>query len=69
MALTDATIRTAKPQEKPVKLSDSRGLYLLINPNGAKGWRLKYRFGGKEKLVSLGIYPDVSLAEARGRRD
>lgn len=65
MSLTVVTIRNAKPQDKPYKLSDSGGLFLLVQPNGGKWWRYKYRFAGKEKLLSLGIYPDVSLAEAR----
>lgn len=67
--LTDAAIRKAKPLEKPYKLSDSGGLFLLLNPNGARWWRLKYRFQGKEKLLSLGTYPDTGLADARGKRD
>lgn len=69
MPLTDTTIRNAKPGEKPVKLFDERGLYLELSPAGGKWWRLKYRFNGKEKRLSLGVYPDVSLKEARDRRD
>lgn len=69
MPLTDTTIRTAKPGAKPTKLFDERGLFLLVAPAGGKWWRLKYRFEGKEKLLSLGTYPDVSLREARDRRD
>jgi integrase len=69
MALTDAKIRNAKPGEKPVKLFDERGLYLEVSPAGGKWWRLKYRFGGKERRISLGVYPDVGLSEARDRRD
>jgi integrase len=69
MPLTDAAIRTAKPGEKPYKLADERGLFLLINPNGAKWWRLKFRVEGKEKALSLGTYPDTSLKEARSKRD
>lgn len=69
MPLTDAAIRTAKPGEKPYKLADERGLFLLVNPNGAKWWRLKFRVEGKEKALSLGIYPDTSLKEARSKRD
>lgn len=69
MPLTDLRIRAEKPGEKPRKLADGGGLYLLINPNGGKWWRLKYRYGGKEKLLSLGTYPDVSLREAREKRD
>ncbi|RYE02125.1 MAG: DUF4102 domain-containing protein [Sphingobacteriales bacterium] len=59
----------AKPSDKPQKLFDGGGLYLLVQPTGGRLWRLKYRFGGKEKLVSLGTYPDTSLKEARERRD
>ena len=69
MALTDVAIRNAKPKEKPYKLGDALGLYLLVQPTGGKLWRLKYRVAGKEKKLGLGIYPDVSLAEARKRRD
>lgn len=69
MALTDSAIRNAKPSEKPRKLADEKGLFLLVSPSGGKWWRLKYRFGGKEKLLSLGTYPEVGLKEARERRD
>ena len=69
MALTNTAIRTAKPESKPRKLFDERGLFLLLTPKGGKWWRLKYRFEGKEKLLSLGVYPDVSLKQARERRD
>ncbi len=69
MALTDIKIKAAKPQEKPYKLSDSGGLYLLVNRNGSKYWRLKYRFAGKEKMLSIGVYPQITLAEARSHRD
>jgi integrase len=69
MALSDTAIRNAKPGDKPRKLSDGAGLYLLLNPNGSRWWRLKYRHGGKEKLLSLGTYPDTGLADARDRRD
>lgn len=69
MALTDTTIRTAKPTEKPVKMADSGGLYLLLNPSGSKWWRLDYRFCGKRKTLSMGVYPDVGLKVARERRD
>jgi integrase len=69
MALSDLTIRTAKPGAKPIRLSDSGGLYLELAPSGGKLWRLKYRFGGKEKRLALGKYPDVSLKDARDRRD
>ena len=69
MALTDTATKTAKPREKPYALFDSGGLYLSIQPNGGKWWRLKYRHNGKAKLLSLGVYPDVSLKQARQRRD
>ena len=69
MPLTDTAVRTAKPGEKPSKLFDERGLFLIVTPAGGKWWRLRYRFGGKEKLLSLGTYPDVSLKDARQRRE
>ncbi|MEL1249077.1 tyrosine-type recombinase/integrase [Aurantiacibacter gilvus] len=69
MALTDTSIRNAKPGDKPKKLFDERGLFLLVQPSGGKLWRLKYRYLGKEKKLSLGTYPDVSLKVARERRD
>jgi integrase len=65
MPLTDVAVRTAKPASKPYKLTDGGGLFLLVQPSGGKWWRYKYRFGGKEKLLALGSYPDLSLAEAR----
>ena len=63
--LTDTTARKAKPAEKPYKLADSGGLYLAVMPEGGKLWRWKYRFGGREKLMAIGKYPQVSLAQAR----
>lgn len=69
MALTDIKVRTAKPSDKPFKLTDGQGMHLLINPNGSKYWRLQYRFGGKQKVLALGVYPMVSLGEARRKRD
>jgi len=63
--LPEVTVRNAKGKEKPFKLSDGGGLYLLVNPNSSKYWRLKYRLHGKEKTLSLGVYPGVSMAEAR----
>jgi integrase len=69
MPLTDVTVKTAKPRGKPYKLADGGGLYLLVTPEGGKGWRLKYRLGGREKLLSMGVYPDVPLVAARARRD
>lgn len=67
--LTDTKVRTIKPAEKPQKLFDGGGLFLLVTPTGGKLWRLKYRFGGIEKLLSLGAYPQTSLADARQKRD
>lgn len=67
--LTELKARQAKPAERDYKLSDSGGLYLYVTVNGYKSWRLKYRIGGKEKRVTFGPYPDVSLAEARDKRD
>jgi hypothetical protein len=67
--LTDTAIRNAKPIDKPYKLSDAQGLYLLIKPNGSKLWQLKYRFGGKEKKLAFGAYPTVTLANARKLRE
>jgi integrase len=69
MPLTDTQIRKAKPAEKTQRLFDGGGLYLEISPKGGKWWRIKYRFGGKEKRLSLGVYPDVSLKDARERRN
>lgn len=69
MPLTDSAIRNAKPRDKTYKLADSGGMYLEISPAGGKWWRLKYRYDGKEKRISLGTYPDVSLKGARDRRD
>jgi integrase len=65
MPLTDTAIRTAKPDAKPRKLFDGSGLFLLLQPNGARWWRYKYRHGGKEKLISLGTYPETGLKNAR----
>ena len=67
--LSDRAIRTSKPREKPYKLYDGSGLHVLVQPSGSKLWRLKYRFAGKEKLISFGSYPDVTLATAREKRD
>ncbi|HEX8233366.1 MAG TPA: integrase arm-type DNA-binding domain-containing protein [Caulobacteraceae bacterium] len=69
MPLSDLAIRNAKPRPAPYKLSDSGGLFVQITPSGGKLWRLKYRFQGKEKLLSFGPYPSVSLADARDRRE
>lgn len=69
MALSDVTIRNAKPGAKPVRIFDGGGLYLEVTPSGGRLWRLKYRFGGKEKVLALGKYPEVGLKDARERRD
>lgn len=69
MALSDTAIRNAKPAEKAVKITDGDGLYLLVQPSGAKWWRFDYRFAGKRKTLSMGVYPEVSLKQARERRD
>jgi len=67
--LTDTKLRTIKPAGKEVKFFDGGGLFILITPTGGKLWRLKYRFGGREKLLTLGTYPQTTLAEARQKRD
>lgn len=69
MALTDSQIRATKPAERPTKISDGGGLYLLVQPTGSKLWRQAYRFGGKQLTLAHGAYPEVSLAEARRLRD
>jgi integrase len=69
MTLTHVGIRNAKPREKAYKLTDEKGLFLFVTPSGGKYWRFKYRFGGKEKKLAFGVYPEVSLAEAREKRD
>lgn len=69
MALTELEVRKTKPTDKQQKLTDGGGLYLLIHPNGGKYWQMAYRFGGKQKTLSLGVYPDISLADARDRRE
>jgi integrase len=69
LTLTDTEIRKRKPEEKPIRLYDERGLYLEISPAGGKWWRFKYRIAGREKRLSLGVYPDVSLKDARDRRE
>jgi Arm DNA-binding domain len=67
--LTALAIEKLKPKEKPYKVSDGNGLYLLVKPTGAKLWRVRYHFEGKETMLSLGAYPAVMLAAARGKRD
>ena len=69
MALKDTAIRQAKPGAKPVKMFDDKGLFLIVTPSGGKWWRFRYKLDGKEKLLSLGTYPDVSLKAARDKRD
>jgi hypothetical protein len=69
MPLTDVSIRNAKPTERLQKLSDGGGLYLAVLPTGGKSWRFKYRYAGKEKLLTFGTWPDVSLAAARRKRE
>ncbi|BBE09230.1 P4-type integrase [Mycoavidus cysteinexigens] len=69
MALTDILIRNTKPTTKHLKLTDGGGLLLLVQPNASRWWRLRYRFAGKEKMLSLGTYPTVSLKVARLIRD
>ena len=68
MPLTDVVVRNAKPKDKPQKLTDGDGMFLYVHPNGGKYWRLQYRFAGKQKVLALGVYPEVSLADARERR-
>lgn len=68
MPLGELQVRNAKPQAKPYKLTDGEGMFLLVQPNGSRLWRLAYRFGGKQKTLALGIYPHVTLAQARKRR-
>jgi Arm DNA-binding domain len=69
MALTLFAIEKAKPKEKPYKLSDGGGLHLLVQPGGSKLWRFRYRFAGKENMLALGSFPEISLASARSKRD
>jgi integrase len=69
MALTDTRIRNAKPKAQAYKLSDGGGMYLLVTPNGARYWRLDYRFAGKRRTLALGVYPTVTLSNARVRRE
>ena len=69
MALTATTIKTCKPKDKAYKLTDGGGLYLLVSPSGGKWWRFDYRFQSKRKTLSMGVYPAISLKDARDRRD
>jgi Arm DNA-binding domain len=68
-SLTDIKCKNAKPTQKARKMSDGGGLYLQVMPTNSKYWRLKYRFGGKEKCLAFGVYPEVSLKEARDKRN
>ena len=67
--LTETAVKNAKPKDKPYKLADERGLFLAVQPSGAKWWRFRYYIWGKERMLSLGTYRDVSLKQARERRD
>jgi hypothetical protein len=67
MALTDTKVRSAKPEEKEYSLVDGDGMSLLVKPNGSKYWRFRFRFGGKQHLMAFGVYPEISLANARKR--
>lgn len=69
MALTELEVKKTKPTDKHKKLFDGGGMYLMVHKNGSKYWRMDYRFNGKQKTLSLGVYPDVSLANARERRE
>jgi len=69
MSLTAIAIKNARPKVKPYKLTDERALYLLVMPNGAKYWRMKYRHLGKQKTLALGVWPEITLADAREKRD
>lgn len=69
MPLTDVKVRSAKPKDKAYKLTDGEGMHLMVHPNGSKYWRLQYCFDGKQKTLALGVYPEITLSEARQRRD
>ncbi|HHE4958379.1 TPA: Arm DNA-binding domain-containing protein, partial [Proteus mirabilis] len=69
MKLTVKQVDSSKPKEKDYKLFDGGGLYLLVTKSGSKYWRLKYRIDGKEKVLAIGVYPTITLAEARKKRD
>ena len=68
MPLTNLEVRSAKPKTKPYKMGDGGGMFLLVHSNGSKYWRLKYRVHGKEKLLALGAYPEITLDKAREKR-
>jgi len=67
MKLTELAIKKAKPDAKPRKMADGKGMYLLVHPNGGKYWQLAYRFDCKRKTLAMGVYPEVTLAQARER--
>jgi len=69
MALTELEVKKVKPADKHRKLFDGGGMYLMVHTNGSKYWRMDYRIGGKQKTLSIGVYPDVTLSEARNRRE
>lgn len=69
MALTELAVKKVKPTDKPQKLTDGGGMYLLLQPTGSKCWRMDYRFNGKRKTLAIGVYPDITLAKARERRE
>src|SRR5210317_1318391 len=69
MSLTDTAIRNAKPKDKPYKITDGKGLYLLVNKVGGKYFRFDYRYAGKRKTLALGVYPDIKLQEARDEHE
>ena len=69
MPLTATAVKTARPAEKTKRMYDERGLYLEVSPASGKWWRFKFRFAGKEKRLSLGVFPEISLKDARERRD
>lgn len=68
MKLTDSIIKAAKPKDKPYALPDGHGLVLYVQPSGAKWWRYRYRYSGKANMLSMGVYPDVTLKAARNER-
>ncbi len=69
MTLTNTAIKNSKAEKKPYKINDEKGMYLLVKPNGGKYFRLNYRIHGKRKTLAIGVYPDISLKEARDKRD
>jgi len=69
MPLSAIAATKAKPRDKAYKLTDERGLYLLVSPKGGRYWRMNYRFADKFRTIAFGVFPDVSLADARARRD